>query len=153
MSTVTLELIKTKQAELNAMIASFEATKSVQDLFPITFGAPQLNDGERWVGTIISAGGKKEHVILLPGEKDDINWQDATEWAASIGGQLPDRVEYALLFSCMKDEFKEEAYWTCETHKGNAEWAWYQGFYTGYQYHTHKHNDLRARAVRRELDI
>ena len=153
MSAVTLDLIKTKQAELNAMIASFEATKSVQDLFPITFGAPQLNEGERWVGTIISAGGKKEHVILLPGEKDDINWQDATEWAASIGGQLPDRVESALLFSCMKDDFKEEAYWTCETHTGNAEWAWYQRFNNGTQYNSHEYHELRARAVRRELDI
>ncbi len=143
MSTVTLDLIKTKQAELNAMIARFEATKSVQDLFPITFGAPQLNEGERWVGTIISAGGKKEHVILLPGEKDDINWKDATEWAASIGGQLPDRVESALLYSCMKDEFKEEAYWTCETHTGNAEWA--------YQNTSYKTSELRARAVRKAL--
>ena len=153
MSTVTLDLIKTKQAELNAMIARFEATKLVQDLFPITFGAPQLNEGERWVGTIISVGGKKEHVILLPGEKENINWQDATEWAASIGGQLPDRVESALLFNCMKDEFKEEAYWTCETHTGNAEWAWYQSFSNGYQCYSLKYCELRARAVRRELDI
>lgn len=153
MSAVTLDLIKTKQAELNAMIARFEATKSVQDLFPITFGAPQLNEGERWVGTIISAGGKKEHVILLPGEKDETNWQDATEWAASIGGQLPDRVESALLYSCMKDEFKEAAYWTCETHTGNAEWAWYQHFHRGTQLSYCKGTELRARAVRRELDI
>lgn len=153
MSTVTLDLIKAEQAKLNAMIASFEASKSVQDLFPITFGAPQLNEGERWVGTIISAGGKKEHVILLPGEANDINWQDATEWAASIGGQLPDRVESALLYNCMKDEFKEEAYWTCETHTGNAEWAWSQDFRYGVQDNDGKGYERRARAVRRELDI
>ena len=153
MSTITLEKIKAEQTKLNAMIASFEATKSAQDLFPITFGAPQLNDGEQWVGTILSAGGKKEHVILLPGEQTDINWKDANEWAASIGGQLPDRVESALLFSCMKDQFKEEAYWTSEEHKGNAEWAWSQTFYTGYQDVDCKSHELRARAVRRELDI
>lgn len=153
MSTITLEQIKAEQSKLNAMIASFEATKSVQDLFPITFGAPQLKDGEQWVGTILSAGGKKEHVILLPGEKTDINWKDANEWAASIGGQLPDRVESALLFSCMKDEFQEEAYWTCEEHKGNDSWAWYQLFYLGSHYNISKNLELRARAVRRELDI
>ncbi len=123
MSTITLDQIKAEQTKLNAMIASFEATNSAKNIFPITFDFPELKEGEQWVGTIISAGGKKEHVILLPGEKDDINWQDANEWAASIGGQLPDRVESALLYSCMKDEFKEEAYWTCETHTGNAEWA------------------------------
>jgi hypothetical protein len=150
MSTVTLDLIKAEQAKLNAMIASFEAAKSVQDLFPINIGFPQLNDGEKWVGIIMSADGKKQdHLILLPGETDDINWQEATEWAASIGGQLPDRVESALLYSCMKDEFKEEAYWTCETHKSNAEWAWYQYFYNGYQNYYYKDYELRARAVRR----
>ena len=153
MRTITLEQIKAEQTKLNAMIASFEATKSVQDLFPITFGAPQLNDGEQWVGTILSAGGKKEHVILLPGEKTDINWKDANEWAASIGGQLPDRVESALLFSCMKDEFKEEAYWTCEEHKANDSWAWCQDFGYGTQDSYLKISELRARAVRRELDI
>ena len=153
MSTITLDQIKAEQTKLNAMIASFEATNSAKNIFPITFDFPELKEGEQWVGTIISAGGKKEHVILLPGEKDDINWQDANEWAASIGGQLPDRVESALLYSCMKDEFKEEAYWTCETHTGNAEWAWGQGFSRGYQSYDGKHGELRARAVRRELDI
>ena len=154
MSTVTLEKIQAEQERLNAMIASFTASKNVQDLFPINIGFPQLNDGEKWVGIIMSADGrKKEHVILLPGEQDDINWQDATEWAASIGGQLPDRVESALLFNCMKDEFKEEAYWTCEEHKGNAEWAWFQSFDYGGQSNTTKNYELRARAVRRELVI
>jgi hypothetical protein len=150
MSKVTLDEIKATQEKLNAMIASFESTTSVQDLFPINIGFPQLNDGEKWVGLIMSADGhKKEHLILLPGQKDEVNWQDANEWAASIGGTLPDRVESALLFNSMKDEFEEEAYWTCEEHKGNDSWAWYQGFNGGTQRIHGKDGELRARAVRR----
>lgn len=153
MSTITLENIKAEQAKLNAMIASFEAKKTVYYLFPIIFDLPALKKNEKWVGTIISAGGRKNHVILLPGEKTEINWKDANKWANTIGGQLPDRVESALLFSCMKDEFKEEAYWTCEEHKGNDSWAWYQLFYDGNQINYFKDGELRARAVRRELVI
>jgi hypothetical protein len=150
MSKVTLDEIKATQEKLNAMIASFEPTTSIQDLFPINIGFPQLNDGEKWVGLIMSADGhKKEHLILLPEQKDEVNWQHANEWAASIGGSLPDRVESALLFNCMKDEFEEEAYWTCEEHKGNDSWAWCQGFHNGYQDTIYKYHELRARAVRR----
>lgn len=150
MSAITLEQIKETQTKLEAMIASFEASKTVEDLFPINIGFPQLKDGEKWVGIIMSANGnKKEHVILMPGEKEDINWNDANKWAESIGGELPDRVESALLFNCLKDEFQEEAYWTRETNISNSEWAWCQYFKDGYQNSHHEYSKLRARAVRR----
>lgn len=150
MSTVTLKEIKAEQAKINAMIASFEASNSVKELFPISIAFPQLNEGEKWVGIIMSADGKKQdHLILLPGEKEEIKWEDAAEWAKELGGHLPDRVESALLFNCMKDEFQEDAYWTCETHKSNAAWAWYQDFNNGSQDYSYKYGELRARAVRR----
>lgn len=154
MSQITLEEIKQTQATLNKMIAQFEASKVVQDMFPINIGMPHLNPGEKWVAVVINAdGSKKEHIILLPGEMDDIKWDDAMKWAESIGGHLPDRVEQALLFKCLKDEFEEEAYWSCEQSTSSAEWAWFQSFSYGHQNCNFKTDALRARAVRRELVI
>lgn len=147
---VTLSDIKAVQATLNNMIAKFEASNVVEDMFPINIGFPQLNANEKWLGVVVSANGlKKEHIILLPEDKDEIKWQDAMQWAESIGGHLPDRVEQALLFKCLKDEFEEEAYWSCEESTSSTEWAWCQKFSTGNQNLTSKRYELRARAVRR----
>ena len=150
---ITLSEIKAAQNILVDMIARFEASNVIEDMFPINIGLPQLNVNEKWLGVVVSANGlKKEHIILLPEEKDEIKWQDAMQWAESIGGHLPDRVEQALLFKCMKDEFEEEAYWSCEESTNNTEWAWSQDFYYGLQLCNGKDDELRARAVRR-LDI
>ncbi|MGB4810991.1 MAG: hypothetical protein WBP13_00705 [Methylophilaceae bacterium] len=147
---ITLSEIKAAQATLADMIAKFEANNVVEDMFPINIGFPQLNANEKWLGVVVSANGlKKEHIILLPEDKDEINWQDAMQWAESIGGHLPDRVEQALLFKCLKDEFEEEAYWSCEELTSRTEWAWCQGFDNGYQDYDIKDFKLRARAVRR----
>ena len=143
--TITLELIKSTQDRLTKMIADFERQPS----FPVGVVFPELNEGEKAVGCIISADGtRKEWVILLPGEFQG-NWQAATDWAKSIGGELFDRVEGALLFQTMKIEFKEEWYWTRELHGDAWAWAWVQGFNYGIQYYGRKNYDYRARAVRR----
>lgn len=127
-------------------IAAFKA----QPAFPVTINAPELKPGEKFVGVILSADGSRRHaLILLPGEIEDVNWKKANEWAASQGGELPDRVEGALLFATLKDEFKPEAYWTREQHAGYGVYAWYQTFYDGCQSYTHEDDQLRARAVRR----
>jgi hypothetical protein len=111
---------------------------------------PQLSEGEIYVGAIISAdGSKNHHIILLPGESDDVEWKDAMEWAASIGGELPDRCESALLFATMKDEFKPEWYWLREQHATYSSDAWCQSFSRGLQDDDYKSYELRARAVRR----
>ena len=103
----------------------------------MTLDLPTLNDGERYLGAIISAdGSKKHHIILLPGSVENKNWQDAMKWAESIGGELPDRTESALLFVTMKDEFEPEWYWTREQHAANSDGAWSQSFsYGGQNYH------------------
>lgn len=108
---------------------------------------PTLAEGETYVGTLISADGQfNHHLILLPGDNDDASWQAQMGWAKSIGGDLPNRVEQALLFATLKTEFHKEAYWSNTTESG---WAWYQDFYYGSQGDTRKGNELRARAVRR----
>ena len=112
---------------------------------------PTTKEGEKYAGTIINPDGSGRHIYLLPGDNDDASQQQQMKWAESIGGDLPDRVESALLFNQSADEFKKEAYWLNETHKHEAEWAWYQLFYDGHQDDYRKDLKLRARAVRREF--
>lgn len=112
---------------------------------------PELKDGEVNAGLIMLAGGTPSHwVILLPVDKDDGNWTDAETWAKEQGGELPTRTEQSLLFANAKFEFKEDWYWSAETHAKNSEWAWFQHFCIGYQGSFLKSYDgCRARAVRR----
>jgi len=74
-------------------------------------------------------------------------------WAKSIGGDLPNRCESALLFATMKDQFEPKWHWTNEQHADYSNYAWMQVFIIGYQYDFHKSGEYRARAVRRLLII
>ncbi len=146
--TITLEAIKEEQVRIAAMIAEFEK-QPVAPLFPITINQPSLSGGGKFIGIIISADGSRKHaLILLPGEFQG-TWKESLAWAESMGGELPDRVEGALLFAHAKDEFKAEVYWTREQHAVDSDCAWYQGFNCGDQYYDDTDGRLRARAVRR----
>ncbi|MFZ6801969.1 DUF1566 domain-containing protein [Undibacterium sp. Di24W] len=147
---VTIDQIKEEHAKVAKMIATFEANQKIVSAYPITLNLPQLNAGEKYVGAIISADGtKRDHIILLPETKVDINWKDATAWAKSIGGDLPNRCESALLFATMKDQFEPQWHWTNEQHADDSGYAWVQGFHYGGQSSTRKSNEYRARAARR----
>ena len=149
MSTaITLDAIKSTQKKLADMIATFEAQSSAISL-PVTISKPDLAEGEVWIGAIIAADGRAHHIVLLPGECDDIDWQAAKDWATEHGGDLPNRVEGALLFSAARDEFQKDAYWMCELHAAVSGYAWCQGFSIGTQASSHTFSQLRARAVRR----
>ena len=149
MSTITLEAIKSAHEQVAQMIAKYEQQPCRLEE-PIMVRAPNLAPGELWVGVIISADGKKKHhIILLPGVKIGINWKDAMDWAKSIGGDLPDRAEGALLFAVMKDEFDPEWYWLNEQHASVSDCAWCQSFTSGGQTSNPKCLKFRARAVRR----
>jgi hypothetical protein len=104
---------------------------------------PKLNHGEIYVGRI-----NDEHIILLPGDNDDADWQTQKEWAASIGGDLPTRLEQSLLWQNFRDQFQKDWHWSNEA--SEAGWAWCQDFYHGDQSCTRQHYQLRARAVRME---
>ena len=109
---------------------------------------PTLEAGETYVATLFdSANGKGYHLILLPGDNDDANWEEQATWAHIIDGELPTRVEQSLLFAQCKSLFKEAAYWSNDCSESG--WAWYQSFYGGTQSIYHKYDELRARAVRR----
>ena len=110
---------------------------------------PELADGEIYIGAIGDAAGNLHHVILLPGDNDDAPNEAQIEWAKSIGGDLPNRIEQAMLWANHRDQFKKDWYWSNETHHSESNWAWYQHFYDGYQDLIHLRSELRARAVRR----
>jgi hypothetical protein len=77
----------------------------------------------------------------------------ATIRALRIGGfddwYLPSRLESMLLFGELQCEFQRDWYWTSTQYAGNDEYAWFQHFYDGHQYGSHKGDECRARAVRR----
>lgn len=110
----------------------------------------KLNEGETYVGGYTLDGATLIHVILLPGDKDDDNWQNALAWANSIGGDLPNRIEQAMLLAGFKDLFQKDWYWSNATVDGDDAYAWFQYFGNGEQNDGHKDdNYCRARAVRR----
>ena len=108
---------------------------------------PELKDGELWAGIIVRDSKPHHHVILLPGEIEDSHWQNSMDWASSIGGMLPDRCEQALLFANLKDQFKEEWYWSGAQDASDSDSAWRQFSGSGGQYICDKDCRLRARAV------
>lgn len=107
-----------------------------------------LNEGEKYAFSISLPNGKTIHTILLPGEEKK-SWKDAMDWAKSLGGDLPDRAEQALLFKYMSEEFLPEWYWSNTQHVGVSDFAWYQDFDYGYQGNSYESSELRVRAVRR----
>ncbi len=109
---------------------------------------PELNEGERYIGGIVNADGSVTHIILLPGDFEG-TWKKSMNWAEKQGGDLPNRVEQALLFATAKDEFEPRSYWSNQAVHGESSWAWCQDFNDGYQHDTRKYGELRARAVRR----
>ena len=114
------------------------------------FPLPPLAQGEIYIASLFDAEKQAGyHLVLLPGDNDDANWQTQTDWAAGIGGELPTRVEQALMFATSKEAFKETGYWSNETHASDAGYAWCQDFNYGNQGGNHKSHELRARAVRR----
>lgn len=115
---------------------------------PITFELPELNEGERYTATIITES-ERYHLIRLPGDNDPANHADQIAWAKSIGGDLPNRVESALLYREAKSEFQERAYWTNEIDAEDPVYAWCQYFLNGHQHWSSTNGTLRARAVRR----
>ena len=110
---------------------------------------PPLAEGEIYVGAIGDAAGNLHHVILLPGDNDESTHEAQLEWAKSIGGDLPNRIEQAMLWANHRDQFKEDWYWSNEIHHAESGWAWYLSFDGGNQSTSIRILKLRARAVRR----
>lgn len=95
-----------------------------------------------------------DHIIeVIDAAPDKMTWQQAMDWAASVGGTLPTRKQQALIFANVPELFEQEAYWSCELSAGYEGYAWAQDVNDGFQsYNGLKSVGLRARAVRR-LDL
>jgi hypothetical protein len=77
---------------------------------PITIPVPVLNHGEHWAGLVTTERGV-HHVILLPGDSAEATWKKQrvwATWAKSIGGDLPDRIELAMLRRTLPEEFRSQ---------------------------------------------
>ncbi|MCY0854286.1 DUF1566 domain-containing protein [Cupriavidus sp. D39] len=111
---------------------------------------PALAAGELYAGLILGKDGAPDHhLILLPDSAEDVTWEQAKEWAAAAGGELPTRREQSLLFANLKEEFESAWYWSGEQYAGPSNYAWLQNFSVGAQYYGRKSYEFRARAVRR----
>jgi hypothetical protein len=144
---ITLEQIEAKQTELTDLIEKFKTQPK-----PTQYGIPaiviSLAPGERYAGLVLDDNGEpSHHLVLLPGEAEEVNWDEAKDWVIEQGGGLPTRHEQALLYANLKSEFWSGWYWSNEAN-GDAS-AWYQYFFNGDQSYNRQNNELRARAVRR----
>ena len=113
---------------------------------PATIGAAFA--GGIYAGIIRGvAGAPDQHLVLLPGDADNVDWEAAGAFAASVGGELPTRAEQALLFANLKDQFEPRWYWSGE--QAGPSSAWHQGFSSGLQDNDYRSYEGGARAVRR----
>lgn len=119
--------------------------------FPITIDLPELKEGETYVGAIIRADGSGHCIILMPDRPEKtMAWKQAIAYAKKAGGELPDRVEGALLYP-QRDALEIESgwYWTREQYAGSDAYAWLQSFYNGLQISDRKDDAYRVVLVRR----
>ncbi|WNC91069.1 DUF1566 domain-containing protein [Paraburkholderia sp. FT54] len=135
-------------ARIAEMIAAFEKQAAIE--YHIKAATITLAAGERYAGLVLGENGEADyHLVLLPGEAEDVTWEAAGKWAADLGGVLPTRREQSLLFANLKGEFQSAWYWSGQQHEKESGWAWSQHFNCGTQTSDRKTNELRARAVRR----
>ena len=154
MSAITLETIEAKQSELADLIAKFKAQPAAGPILH-RFGEVEieLQPGERYAGMVLDQDGTLLHHLVLMAQRpdEDLNWQDAMDWAKKIGGELPTRQEQALLFANCKPHLESAWHWSCQTYEGDASFAWLCYFGHGTQLNRHKSYEGSAVAVRRIL--
>jgi hypothetical protein len=131
---------------IEKLIASLFAEPAVTEVRTVI--GVLLHEGEDYAGLVFDAetGEPSHHLILLPGEFKG-GWQQALDWAASIGGELPTRQEQSFLFAQLKRLFSGDWHWSCAQCSSGVAWAQY--FRGGTQHGVFKVTSSRARAVRR----
>ncbi|MDE2254575.1 MAG: DUF1566 domain-containing protein [Betaproteobacteria bacterium] len=114
------------------------------------FLAANLKAGEHYAGLLLGKNGEPDqHLVVIAVNDATANWTKQTKWAKSVGGDLPGRRELNLLRANMRELFKDDWYWSNETHASDSSYAWFQNFSYGGQYYDLKSAALRAVAVRR----
>ena len=149
MTTITLSEIKAAQDHLASLIAKFEAAAvpAVSTTLIVPEAQIELRPGEVYAGLVLTdAGLPSHHLVLLPGQAEDVTWEAAKAWAKDVGGELPTCPEAALLYANAKSHFEDRWYWCAEEYSDR--FAWFQNFLNGGQNGDAKSAELRARAVR-----
>ena len=111
--------------------------------------ATSLPTGDHYAGIVLDADGKPTHHLVLMAQRpeEDLTWQAAMDWAASMDGTLPNRQELALLYANCKPHLKPEWHWSCEEYSASS--AWICHFTRGHQGTIHKGYEGSVVAVRR----
>lgn len=107
-------------------------------------------EGGTFCGLLTDKLGQPYLLVLLaekPGKQ--LPWAKAIKWAKEHDADLPNRVESAMLFAHLGDQFDKDWHWTNEQHASDASCAWYCLFDYGLQYDLLKSYEGCARAVRR----
>lgn len=121
----------------------------MSDTTTTSYTPPPLADGETYIGLIGNHQGEVYHLILLPGNSNPDCWEAQLEWAKSIGGDLPNRVEQIVLWELLGDKFKGAWYWINEPYNHDSHGAWHPDFSDSTRIYVLNNNEFRARAVRR----
>jgi hypothetical protein len=109
-----------------------------------------LKEGEIYAGLILGKDGAPDHhVILLPGDAQDVTWSAARQWAVLAGGDLPTRRELALLSANLREQFGKVWYWSSEQSEARSQLVGGQNFSSGIQTMYGRQFHGRGRAVRR----
>ncbi len=126
-----------------------EAT-TASDSRPPAIGEHWEAGGGIYAGVMRGQGAPDYHLVLLDGEREGVDWNEAQRWATEdMAGFLPTRPEQALLYANLKDRFQPAWYWSGEKHASDSDCAWGQYFDDGYQSCSSVSSGGRARAVRR----
>ena len=113
---------------------------------------PEIKKSEVYVGGTIGPDGRITHTILMSEERLVDNWDAGMMFAQQQGGDLPNRIEQAMLWAHHRKLFRERYYWSNEQFAHDSGYAWGQSFYYGNQSRWHKAVKGMARAVRRVKD-
>lgn len=110
-----------------------------------------LSTTPRYAGTPLTPEGRPAHHLFLLDARPNqrMTWQQAKDWAASVGGELPTPQEQSLLFANCRDALPQERCWSSKQDKEEASYAWYCNFSNGYQSNYLKSYEGSAVAVRR----
>ena len=103
--------------------------------------------GGKFAGVLTDRAGELYALILLGDKQEDMDWKAALKWAQGLQADLPNRIEAAMLFQHLDDEFAKERHWTNE--ESSESYAWICDFNLGNQNNGRKGSEFSARAVRR----
>lgn len=109
---------------------------------------PALAECEVHFLAVVNDDGSVTHSILLPEEKR-LAWNAARAFAEKLGGELPTRIEQAVLWARHRALFQQDWYWSSEQPAEFSSCAWIQSFLNGSQNGWPQDNKNVARAVRR----